>query len=503
MDTVALILRLIVAVTFCIAAAGKALDFKGTKESIANFGAPRWAVGSLSVIIPAAEVFAAILLIPSVTVRYGSILAMLLLLLFFGVIVANLAKGRRPNCNCFGQAYSKPIGWDTIAQNLLLLSCTVIVAWIDIYDTSLGIGKTIYEALNSTPIASALSLIAIGLTVVNGLFLYQILQQNGRLLIRMDTFERHSIDDSFSSNHANLTGLAIHSMAPGFELPSVASGQTVSLDMLKAKKQPIMLVFSDPDCSPCAALWPDIGRWEKQLEESITFVLISRGSRQENTQKLESVDISNILLQKGSEVTELYKVTATPSAQLIGQDGRILSSLVAGPQAIAELVNEQARHSSNTFPLPNFGSQNSTTLRRGDPAPMISATDIHGRTVRLESFVGHDTLLLFWRSSCGYCSEMLGRLLALDADEYYKSTLKLLVVASGDVEETRSLGLSFPVLLDENFYIGYAFGVRGTPSAVLIDAHGNMASEVASGASAIFQLIENNRKSVDDMKVVT
>jgi hypothetical protein len=48
--------------------------------------------------------------------------------------------------------------------------------------------------------------------------------------------------------------------------------------------------------------------------------------------------------------------------------------------------------------------------------------------------------------------------------------------------------LSSPVLLDQNFATGRAFGASGTPSAVLVDAEGRIASEVAVGAPAVLGL---------------
>ncbi len=53
--------------------------------------------------------------------------------------------------------------------------------------------------------------------------------------------------------------------------------------------------------------------------------------------------------------------------------------------------------------------------------------------------------------------------------------------------------LSSPVLLDQNFAAGRAFGASETPSAVLVDAEGKVASEVAVGAPAVLDLAGANR----------
>jgi hypothetical protein len=48
--------------------------------------------------------------------------------------------------------------------------------------------------------------------------------------------------------------------------------------------------------------------------------------------------------------------------------------------------------------------------------------------------------------------------------------------------------LQSPVVLDQTFTTGQAFGVSGTPSAVLVDAEGMIASEIAVGAQAVLAL---------------
>jgi hypothetical protein len=55
------------------------------------------------------------------------------------------------------------------------------------------------------------------------------------------------------------------------------------------------------------------------------------------------------------------------------------------------------------------------------------------------------------------------------------------------------MGLASTVVLDQQFAVGRAFGASGTPSAVLIDAEGKVASEVAVGAPAVLELAGADR----------
>jgi hypothetical protein len=74
-----------------------------------------------------------------------------------------------------------------------------------------------------------------------------------------------------------------------------------------------------------------------------------------------------------------------------------------------------------------------------------------------------------------------------------KDAPRLLVVSAGSEEANKEMGLTSPVLLDQQFAVGRAFGASGTPSAVLLDAEGKVASGVAVGATAVLELAGADR----------
>ena len=59
---------------------------------------------------------------------------------------------------------------------------------------------------------------------------------------------------------------------------------------------------------------------------------------------------------------------------------------------------------------------------------------------------------------------------------------------SGTPESNREQGFRSPVLLDQGFGAGSVLGAGGTPSAVIVDEYGIMASEVGVGAPAVLAL---------------
>lgn len=62
---------------------------------------------------------------------------------------------------------------------------------------------------------------------------------------------------------------------------------------------------------------------------------------------------------------------------------------------------------------------------------------------------------------------------------------EILAVSEGPKEDNRQMELLTPVVLDHDYTVGYAFWVEVTPSAVLVDVEGRVASEVAEGAKVV------------------
>jgi thiol-disulfide isomerase/thioredoxin len=128
----------------------------------------------------------------------------------------------------------------------------------------------------------------------------------------------------------------------------------------------------------------------------------------------------------------------------------------------------------------------------GEPVPEVALPDLEGQTVELEDFRGEVTMVLFWNPGCGFCQQMLPDLKAWEEDPPGDAP-KLLVVSAGTEEANREQGLTSTMVLDQQFTAGRVFGATGTPSAVLVDAEGRIASEVAVGAPAVLGLAGASR----------
>jgi len=125
-------------------------------------------------------------------------------------------------------------------------------------------------------------------------------------------------------------------------------------------------------------------------------------------------------------------------------------------------------------------------LQIGEPAPALQLPDLEGKNVDLAQFQGKPMLVLFWNPGCGFCQQMLPDLQQWEANTPAGAP-GLLVVSTGTVEANRAQGIRAPVLLDPNFSAA-RFGANGTPSAVLVDAEGRIASPVGVGAPGVWAL---------------
>ncbi len=72
---------------------------------------------------------------------------------------------------------------------------------------------------------------------------------------------------------------------------------------------------------------------------------------------------------------------------------------------------------------------------------------------------------------------------------------RLLVVSTDSVQDNQAMGLRSPVVLDQTgMSIGSKFGASGTPMAIVVDAEGRIASELAAGAPAVLALASGGQE---------
>src|SRR5262249_30756875 len=176
---------------------------------------------------------------------------------------------------------------------------------------------------------------------------------------------------------------------------------------------------------------------------------------------------------------------------LLGVDGKITSPNAFGDDAIRSLLASavaSGKHTSGngTKLQVKFGT---LALKVGDPVPECSLQDLNVSTVTDAELSGRNKLLLFWSPTCSFCTAMTDDVKELEQDPPTGAP-ELLFVSTGDLERVQisSEGFQSRFLHDAQFDLGNRLGTNATPSAVLVDGEGRIASSLATGAPNVLLL---------------
>jgi peroxiredoxin/uncharacterized membrane protein YphA (DoxX/SURF4 family) len=489
--------RVLLAVIFLVAGIAKLRDLPASRRTLRDFGLPWKAAAPLGFLLPVGELVVAALLLVGGTAGWGAMAATALLLGFTIAMLVNIALGRAPECRCFGQLQARRIDWRAVTRNAGLLALSFGVAW---YWWG-GPGTGMIDLLPPPTPATAAVLAGVVLLSAQAWLALQLLQQNGRLLLRVEALEAGLSLPAASDPVPPAHGLPIGSPAPQFSLPD-RDDRLVSLDDLLGAK-PVLLIFAEAGCAPCAALLPDLVRWQRRYADRWTTVLITRGKPADERNVAFTKGVERVLFQRDTEVSQEYGCPGTPGAVLIDTQARIAGPLAMGPDEIRSYVEEAGRGADRPrrghAPVPlrvlPSGSQEQArpaALRIGQMAPAVRLPTLSGEPFDLAVFRGRKVVLLFFNPGCVYCQRMLPELQQYETVQATGGP-HLVMVSSGNVEQNRALELQSVLLLDEGFTAGRAFGAGGTPSAILIDTKGRVASPLVAGATGVMELFEPQR----------
>jgi peroxiredoxin len=490
MAAVLLIARLVLFGVFAAAGAAKLADRTGSREMLVAFGMPSVLAHPLSFVLPVAELIVAAALVPAASARIAAVAAFSLLVIFIVAIGVNLALGRTPDCNCFGQLHAAPIGWSTVARNAVLAVVAGFLIW---NGENTAVSIVAWLSALSTP--QRLVVLVAGAALGIGFAAVSLLQ-----MLRVDAPEDRlgmPAPNAIPKAQDALAGLLVGSPAPTLRLKG-SDGRFVTLGDLISPARSLLLIFTNPNCLACQALLPEIGRWQQAHGALLRFVLLMEEPVAENGGEAGHRSLQ-VLFQRKREVTEAYQVRGTPSAVIVMPDGSIGSPVAEGADAIRALV----AHTTTQSRPPREGANRSGAgapkpgLRIGDAAPALTFRDLDGKPVALRDFEGSTTLALFWDPRSGFCQRMLGSLKAWEIDRPAAAPT-VLVISTGTVEENRAMNLGSRVVLDRDARANAAFAAYGAPMAILIDASGRIASELAIGAEAVMRLTrsENPEQSM-------
>jgi thiol-disulfide isomerase/thioredoxin len=162
----------------------------------------------------------------------------------------------------------------------------------------------------------------------------------------------------------------------------------------------------------------------------------------------------------------------------IGSDARVAVRVRCGLALVAALLPVLAAAATNLT-----GAQRATEAGRtllGTAAPRLHVQTIDGQDIDLGKLYGHKAVYLkFWATWCVPCREQMPHL-----ERTFRGAGSDLAVIAVDVgfndtmEDVRayrrSMGLTLPIVLDEDGRLGAAFNLRVTPQHIVIGRDGRI-----------------------------
>ena len=476
--------RLALVAVFLTSAIAKLLDRKGTVDAVAHFGVPASSAPAVALALPAAELSAALLLVPAATAWWGAALSLALLAAFSIAIAVNLAAGRTPACNCFGQVRSSPISRFTLLRNGLFAVPAVTLVLGGSGDPGPGL---LAWTLHMNPAETALTVLVLVLAVGLALAVravrrlsieHQALRDSMRVMEQLfDTYDARVLDgQSVAPAGTQLVPqkqgaqLPAGSLAPEFVV-STRDNRLESLSALLALGRPVLLVFVNRNCRACHDLLPTVATWATTT--NLTVRAITTGALAEHSATLAAHPDLPLTFAGEQRIAEQYLASWSPAGVLIDGTGRIAEPMAYGADAITALVTKATR------PVP---------LPRAWPALRFDAEMPDGRVVSSASLTNpNGTVVLAWASGCSFCGQLTGDLQAYQHSKPERGPDLVLVVRNRDFISDR---FGAAVVIDVEGRIGQTLGgLRGTPGAVWMTPDGRVAPYRMNGPFEVRALL--------------
>ena len=347
---------------------------------------------------------------------------------------------------------------------------------------------------------------------------YQLVKQQGRILLRMDKLEQDAksvqVLDSEASNvpAAHEPDPFLGTDFPAFRFPDLA-GETVALKDFQGKQ--LLLVNWNFGCGFCELIAPELARLQNSLEkQNVQLMLLSEGDPGSNRKQAREHGLNcPILLPKDAERPKPFEHQGTPVAYLLDETGRVARPLASGADQVVELAaqlsaprtggaetaNGKRKQLHSERPLAESRIERDG-LKAGTAAPVFRLPDLQGRPISLEDYRGRQVLLVFSDPQCGPCDELAPELASLDK-EHGSDGLSLVLIGRGNAEENKrkaaQFGIKFPVVLQDKWKLSKEYGIFATPVAFLIDEKGFIARDVAVGKDAILALAHQGLGAVE------
>ncbi len=360
---------------------------------------------------------------------------------------------------------------------------------------------------------AGMSTLLAGTTAGMATLFYQLTKRHGEVLLQMEQASdlgatnpsaRQMTPRDYLFGRGSPTG----SVAMNFELPGL-DGNLHTFTSLKRNRT--LLIFISPTCEQSLSLLATLNCLPFELDQSdIRIAFISMGSREEN-QNLASrfhIDLP-VLLQDRNEVADLYFVSGTPMAYLVGPNNLTEINRIEGAHAILGVlvslmtgVDQMPDERMNPIIMSQVVEQ--MPLRAGDPLPAFKTSTLNGESLSNIDLLGKRSLLVMFDPLCDPCIDLLDDLAKVNADPKRPSVI---MITRRDPALTNELidaeKISYPVGMQDVWEISRLFGPPAVPAACIVDQDGYLESNHVVGRDAIFSLLRQAQSDTPRLKLVS
>ncbi|MBK9153758.1 MAG: redoxin domain-containing protein [Chloracidobacterium sp.] len=413
------------------------------------------------VLLPA-EIAIAVSLLLVWSLRIGAVAALVLLIVFSSAMLWQLWQGRAPDCHCFGQLHSEPVGAKSLLRNAVLIILAAAVVFgstgaegADLFDNGLGT-----DHATKRP------------------------SQNGWTLLEMTSGQGGPVERNDAGDPSD--GLPIGAPLPDFAIPGL-DGRVVQFEHLIADDKPFLFLFVGAECAPCEQLIPEMREWLRDLGEKVRFIIVSHGDISVNARKFGDLGVP-VLIERSREFANSVHAKWTPSVLFVDKEGNIASHLAAGDVAIRRLIEKMKLKDLNAKFVYFLGLTGQKRPDIGTEVPEFAVSRPFGHQITKADLVCRRTLAAFISTTCGHCSRLVDEIREWE-NRGGDNGLGMIVFSDGSKADGRDFELNARLIVDKDYKLAAKLGMRGVPSAVLIDEAGVIVTEAAIGPENIWSLI--------------
>jgi protein-disulfide isomerase len=135
---------------------------------------------------------------------------------------------------------------------------------------------------------------------------------------------------------------------PDFKAPRLADGVVQRFSSMLAKDKVNVLLFWSVDCPHCRQSLPEINKWLQANPDGVNLISAARVTdKVQRTRTQEFCKLNGItfttLIDQDRAVAELFNITATPTALIVGPDGNVEDVYMSGAEEFGAMIEAKKK----------------------------------------------------------------------------------------------------------------------------------------------------------------